>query len=147
MNPVEIPQELWDILEPSGLCRTPQQEQMERFRSSPAVDPPETSFAVHMSWMIKALVLEFPVTARKELVFVDAKSLNVDVALFENEWRIHDKWLTWQGVHRGSSCGTRTTDEPEAFLCDHAVLRVWDMMMTQLLASDYHSRILLKKSS
>ncbi|KAF3008937.1 hypothetical protein E8E13_011349 [Curvularia kusanoi] len=138
MNPVEIPQELWDILGPSGLCRTPQQEQMRRFQSSPAVDPPETSFAVHMSWMIKALVLTFPVTARKELVFVDAKSLNVDVVLFDNEWRIHNKWLTWQGAHKSSFCGASPTDEPEAFLCDHAVLRVWDMMMAQLMASDHH---------
>ena len=140
MTPYPIQRDLWDLLEKYGLCRTPQSELLKQFDTTEIVEIPPTRFATHMNWMLKAILKASPATEHMELMFVDGHFLDVDVGLFGDEWKIHDKWLTWQGTHADSFCGT-TSDEPETFTCDHAVLRVWDMMMTQLMASKKHSKI------
>lgn len=141
MNPIPIVEKLRVMLQKHGLCRTPQDELMRRFKFTKVVDIPATSFATHMNWMLTALLNASPATGSMKLLFVDGMHLEVNVGLFQHEWRVHDNWLTWQGTHRNSFCDTTPTDEPETFTCDHAVLKVWDMMMTELMSSEHHSEI------
>jgi hypothetical protein len=141
MNPIPISKELRVMLQKHGLCSTPQDELMKRFKFAKVEEIPATSFATHMRWMLTALLKASPATESMKLIFVDGMHLEVNVGLFQHEWRVHDNWLTWQGTHENSFCDTTPTDEPETFTCNHAVLKVWDMMMTELMASEHHSEI------
>jgi hypothetical protein len=143
MSPVQIPQELWDKLEEHGLCRTPQNELLHRFQSAPALESLTTTFALHIDWMLKAIMKASPATENITIVFVDGKSLDIDMSLSADECRIHDKWLTWESTHRQSLCDAVPT---ETFLCDHVVLKIWDIMMTHLIKSERYSDIALLES-
>lgn len=146
MSPVQIPQELWDKLNEQGFCRTPQDELLHRFQSAPALESPATTFAAHIDWMLKAITKASPATESISVVFVDGKSLDIDMSLSADECKIHDKWLTWQSTHRQSLCDAVPTENPEIFLCDHVVLKIWDMMMTHLVKSERYSDIAVIES-
>jgi hypothetical protein len=80
------------------------------------------------------------------IVFVEGKSLDIDMSLSADECKIHDKWLTWQGSHRQPLCDAVPTEQPEIFLCDHAVLKIWDIMITQLIKCEHYSDIAVLES-
>lgn len=103
MNPIPISKELRVMLQKHGLCSTPQDELMKRFKFAKVEEIPATSFATHMSWMLTALLKASPATESMKLIFVDGMHLEVNVGLFQHEWRVHDNWLTWQGTTRTPS--------------------------------------------
>lgn len=144
MNPVPISQDLWDIISKFGLCRTPQDELLTRFKYAGVVAAPTTRFATHVEWMLRRVLHASPVTRDMRLHFVNGMSLDVNVGLFADEWRIHNKWLTWDGAHEHSVCDAPNTKELETFTCDHAILKLWDMMMTQLVVSKDYSDVMMQ---
>lgn len=73
-----------------------------------------------------------------ELTFVAGEHLNIDGGFFAGIWKVHSKWLTWAGAHEQAFC---EEDESGIFSCDHAVLQLWDIMISQLIATGKHSRI------
>lgn len=146
MSPVQIPQDLWDKLEEHGLCRTPQDEMLHRFRSAPISESLATRYATHIDWMLKAITKASPEIENIRVVFVDGKSLDIDMSLTADECRIHDRWLTWQSTHRQSLCDALPTEDPEIFLCDHVVLKIWDIMMIHLIKSGRYNAIAVLES-
>lgn len=80
------------------------------------------------------------------LVFIDGRSLQINVGLFADEWRVHDQWVSWKVRHGNSLCDSESTDEPAIFTCDDVVLKLWDIMMTtQLMASERHSEVAVQR--
>lgn len=77
-----------------------------------------------------------------KLTFVDGKHLQIDVGFFAGTWRIHDKWLTYEGAHENTYCEESRSEEDELFSCDHTILRIWDIMISQLMASGEHPLIM-----
>ncbi|KAI4956712.1 hypothetical protein J4E86_005182 [Alternaria arbusti] len=73
-----------------------------------------------------------------ELTFVAGEHLNIDAGFFAGIWKVHSKWLTWAGAHEQAFC---EEDGSGIFSCDHAVLQLWDIMISQLIATGKHPRI------
>lgn len=141
MNPVPLPLDLWDIFRKYDLCRTPSEELHHRFKFAKVVDIPQTSFALHMDWMLKRLLLASPATKDMTLAFVDGNTLNINAGFFEDTWRIHDKWLTPTGAHEYTFCEVNDPGDSGVFTCDHAVLQLWDLMISHLMATGNHPDI------
>jgi hypothetical protein len=56
-------------------------------------------------------------------------------------WKVHDKWLLCEGAHEHTFCDTESEEESQMFTCDHAILKLWNMMMSQLMTSEAHHEI------
>jgi len=82
-----------------------------------------------------------------QLHFVDGRHLDVNVGLFADTWKMHDKWLGWEGAHEHSLFDTESAEDAQLFTCDHAVLKLWDMMMSQLMASQAHHEIAVQEGN
>ncbi|KAI4632043.1 uncharacterized protein J4E87_001513 [Alternaria ethzedia] len=138
-SPTPIHPDLWRILRKYSLCRTPREELLHRFESAEVVSSgPDTVFATSMRTMLQCLLLSSPATQEMELTFVDGEHLNIDAGFFSGTWKVHSKWLTWEGAHEQAFC---EEDESGTFSCDHAVLQLWDIMISQLIATGEHPRI------
>lgn len=70
-----------------------------------------------------------------DLEFVEGSELGIDVAFYASTFKIHAKWLTYDGVHSDSLCEENAPSNNEPFSCDHAVLKLWELMLYQLVAS------------
>ena len=124
------------------LCRAPKDELLHRFKSAKLVkftrktgDP----FAIYMRKLLKTLLLSSSATQDMNLSFVEGEHLNIDAGFFAGTWKVHNKWLTWEGAHDQAFC----EDQPlgELFSCDHAVLQLWDVMISQLMANGEHPQV------
>ncbi|KAF3029621.1 hypothetical protein E8E11_000026 [Didymella keratinophila] len=91
MSPVAISTELWDMLRNFGLCRTPQDELLDRFRIAKTVCVLSTSFAKHVDLMLGGILQASPATKNMQLHFVDGRHLDINVGLFADTWKVHDK--------------------------------------------------------
>jgi len=137
--PTPIHPDLWRILRKYSLCRTPSEELLHRFESAEVLSHgPDTIFATSIRRMLRCLLLSSPTTQKMELTFVNGEHLNIDAGFFAGTWKVHSKWLTWEGAHEQAFC---EEDELWTFSCDHAVLQLWDIMISQLIATGEHPRI------
>ena len=134
---------MWKILSKYSLCRTPAEELLHRFQFAQVVDLPKNNFAAHVNHLLKCLLQSAPATKDMELTFVDGKNLQIDVGYFAGTWRVHDKWLTYEGAHENTYCEESSSEENDLFSCDHTVLRLWDIMISQLIATGEHPRIMM----
>ena len=129
------------MLKKHDLCRTPSEELLHRFRSANAIEVPKTTFATHIDWMLRSLLKASPETKEMKLNFVDGRSLQIDAGFFDDTWRVHDKWLTYDGAHGDTFCDETDGEHSKVFACDHAVLQLWDTMIAQLKSAGKHPRI------
>jgi hypothetical protein len=144
-NPVPIDLELWKMLKIHHLCRTPAEELLHRFKFAKAVDLPQGNFATHMDRMLRCLLRSCPAIKDMKLTFVNGEHLNIDVGFFAKQWKIHNKWLTWEGAHEDTYCEELQLEESWPFSCDHAVLQLWDTMISQLIATGEHTGIMAEE--
>jgi hypothetical protein len=128
-----------------SLCRTPQEELLHRFQSAEVVTVLSNKFALHVHGMLRSLLLASPATRDMELSFVNGEHLNIDAGFFSDTWKIHNKWLTWEGAHEHTFCEEDQSAGQELFSCDHAVLQLWDIMISQLMATGTHSQIVTEE--
>ncbi|RAR04343.1 hypothetical protein DDE82_004547 [Stemphylium lycopersici] len=140
-NPVPINGELWKMLSRYFICKTPAEELLHRFKSAQVVVLPDDTFAAHVNRMLRCLLQSHPVTRHMELTFVDGEHLDIDTGFFATTWKVHNKWLTWEGAHEHVYCDEDQREGSNMFLCDHAVLRLWDIMISQLIATGDYPRI------
>ncbi|KAF2131165.1 hypothetical protein P153DRAFT_395549 [Dothidotthia symphoricarpi CBS 119687] len=145
-NPIPLDLEMWKLLRKFHLCRTPSEELHHRFKSAKVVKVPDNDFAAHMDWMLRCLLHSSVNTSAMKLTFVDGKHLQIDANYFATTWKIHQKWLTHDGSHEKVFCEEMRTDEHDTFLCDHAVLQLWDTMISQLIATGEHDCIAEEKA-
>ncbi|KAI8934992.1 hypothetical protein NX059_008658 [Plenodomus lindquistii] len=169
MDPYPLDPEMWNLIHAHGLCRTPAEELRHRFESAGVVQVPQHSFALHMERLLRCLLSSSPAMERMELNFVEGGSLDIDAGFFAETWKIHDKWLTHEGVHNGVSnytsgetpqneregifdvgqevprtfCDETSPGPHDTFACDHAVLELWDIMIAQLMDTGNHPDISL----
>lgn len=139
-NPFPLQEEMWNLLRMHQLCRTPAEELRHRFESAVPIQIPQDSFSKHVERMLRCLLLSFPAIETMEISFVDGAHLQIDAGFFTSKWRIHGKWLTHQGAHERERafCDEEAPGPHDIFLCDHAVLELWDIMITQLVdTGDY----------
>lgn len=127
--------DLWDMLSSFRLCRTPVQELLHRFDSAEEVSLPETTFALHVNRMLSCLLLSYEDTKDMDFVFVDGRQLDQDASFSGTKWKMHSKWLTYEGTHGRIFCEERDSEDENPYLCDHVVLQLWDIMMSQLAAT------------
>jgi hypothetical protein len=82
-----------------------------------------------------------------DMVFVNSEELCIDTGFFDNTWRIHGKWLTHEGAHENTFCEEAESNDQMHFSCDHVVLHLWDLMISQLKAAhkDLHPEIAQKE--
>lgn len=92
--------------------------------------------------MLECLLFSSTATQDMELTFVNGEHLNIDTGFFSDTWKVHSKWLTWEGAHEQAFC---EEDELGTFSCDHAVLQLWDIMISQLIATGEHPRIAVEE--
>jgi hypothetical protein len=140
-NPIPLDLELWKILRKYNLCRTPSEELLHRFKSATKAKVPNQSFAMHVSKMLRCLLLSFIATKAMKIEFVNGEQLRIDAGFFENTWQVHNKWLTWEGAHETAFCDDDPSDNQELFTCDHVVLQLWDIMLSQLIATGNHPQV------
>jgi hypothetical protein len=140
-NPIPLDLEMWKMFRQFKLCRTPGEELLHRFKSANKVDVPTHSFAMHVSTMLKRLLSSSPATKNMGISFVNGEQLRIDAGFFEGTWQIHNKWLTYQGAHETAFCEEEGSDSSCTFTCDHVVLQLWDIMLSQLIATGEHSRV------
>lgn len=76
-----------------------------------------------------------------ELTFVDGEHLDIDAGFFAMMWKVHNKWLTWDGAHEHVYCDEDQGRDSNIFLCDRAVLRLWEIMISQLIATGDYPQI------
>jgi len=81
-----------------------------------------------------------------EIRFVDGARLRIDASFFGKTWRVHDKWLTYEGAHESAFCDERASNQQYPFACDHAILQLYDIMLSQLTATREHSRVAAKEA-
>lgn len=75
-----------------------------------------------------------------QIEIVDAKHIGVDTAYFAPIWKINHEILTYDGAHANTECGEPQPGHDEPFFCDHAVLWLWDRMISQLVANQGFER-------
>jgi hypothetical protein len=138
-NPVPLDLEMWKMLRKYKLCRTPEEELLHRFRTAASIEIPQHSFAMHVEKMLRCLLRSSSATENMGIVFVSSEQLRIDAGFFDNTWRIHGKWLTYEGAHVNTFCEEVETNDQMHFSCDHVVLHLWDLMISQLKASHKHS--------
>lgn len=80
-------------------------------------------------------------TANMEYSFVGGQDLPFDVDLFESSWKIHDKWLTFEGAHQDTVCDQESRLAGDGFSCDHAVLQLWDKMLARVRSDPAYVQI------
>jgi len=141
MNPIPLDLELWKMLRKHDLCRTPGEELLHRFKFAKKVDVPDHSFAKHVHRMLSCLLQSAEATKNMKISFVDGAQLRIDAGYFGDTWRIHNKWLTYEGAHESAFCEERASDHQYPFACDHAVLHLYDIMLSQLTATGKHPRV------
>jgi hypothetical protein len=134
------------MLRKYDLCRTPGEEILHRFKFAKIIAVPKTSFAEHVSHMLTCLLQSFEATKSMKISFVEGARLRIDAGCFGSTWRIHDRWLTHAGAHETAYCEEPPSDDQQPFTCDHTVLEVYDIMLSQLAADGEHSRIAAKQS-
>jgi hypothetical protein len=88
-----------------------------------------------MEWMLKCCLQSHFSTLKME--FVEGSELGIDVAYSAPIFKIHAKWVTYDGVHNESLCEEDSPSNNEPFSCDHAVLELWELMLYQLVASGH----------
>jgi hypothetical protein len=137
-NPIPLDLELWKILRKYKLCRTPSEELLYRFKLAIKIEVPTQSFAMHVSKMLRCLLLSSLATKDMEIDFVNGEQLRIDAGFFGNTWQVHNKWLTWEGAHETAFCDDDPSDNQDLFTCDHVVLQLWDIMLSQLIATGDH---------
>jgi hypothetical protein len=91
--------------------------------------------------MLKCLLQSFGATDGMNITFVNGEQLRIDAGFFDNTWQIHNKWLTWEGAHKVAFCEDDREDDQEFFTCDHVVLHLWDVMLSQLVATGDHPQV------
>jgi hypothetical protein len=140
-NPVALDHELWEMLRTHDLCRTPNEELIHQFSLARKIDIPHHTFAMHVGKMLTALLQSPEATKHMKIMFVDGEQLRIDAGFFETTWRIHGRWLTYQGAHEAAYCEEEASDQQHLFTCDHYVLELWDIMLSQLAAAGEHPRV------
>jgi hypothetical protein len=103
------------------------------------------NFAAHVDRMLRCPLRSCSATKDMGLTFVNGEHLNIDAGFFANQWKIHSKWLTWVGAHENTYCEELQLDESGPFSCDHAVLQLWDTMISQLIATGVHTGIMAEE--
>ncbi|KAF2792542.1 hypothetical protein K505DRAFT_362812 [Melanomma pulvis-pyrius CBS 109.77] len=80
--------------------------------------------------------------------FVEGSNLGVDVALVESVWKIYCWWLTFDGANYDTYCEEDAPTEAgnDVFNCDHAILQLWDLVLSQIVATDGTHAKAMKKS-
>jgi hypothetical protein len=95
-------------------------------------------FAQNMQWMVQCCIQSHETTNSMDFEFVDGKDLIIDSVYLQQMWKIHNKWLTFDGAHPHPHpekfCDQRFPSEKDTFYCDHAVVQLWINMVSQLLA-------------
>ena len=91
--------------------------------------------------MLECLLRSCPATQAMNLSFVKGEHLNIDAGFFAGTWKVHNKWLTWEGAHDQAFCEENQSSGGELFSCDHAVLQLWDIMISQLMANGEHPQV------
>lgn len=129
------------MLRKYDLCRTPGEELLYRFKYAKTVSIPSHSFAMHVDKMLRYLLECSPAMKGMEVTFVDGESLQIDAGFFGSTWRVHNKWLTYDRAHEHAYCDELASDDQKAFVCDHVVLQLWDIMISQLMASGDHASV------
>jgi hypothetical protein len=99
-------------------------------------------YANNMDWMLNCCLQSCPEGNSMGFEYVDGKDLNINAAYFSPVWKIHKKWLTYEGTHQGTSCPQGFPEEGDAFCCDHVVLELWDHMISQFAATDKSSSLI-----
>jgi hypothetical protein len=135
-HPVALGNDLWKILRWFKLPRTPHEEVQHRFSCATAVTIPKEIFAQNMQWMLQCCIHSHQATKSFEFEFVDGEDLAIDSAYVQPVWKFHSKWLTFEGSHQNTFCDQQCPGEEDPFCCDHAVLHLWDHMISQYAATE-----------
>ncbi|KAF2829630.1 hypothetical protein CC86DRAFT_435472, partial [Ophiobolus disseminans] len=146
MNSVPLEIEKWKMLRKYDLCRTPGEDLLHRFRSAKKASIPDHSFPKHVHKMLTCLLQSDEATKNMKISFVDGAQLRIDAGFFGGTWRIHNKWMTHEGAHESAFCEERASDHQYPFACDHAVLQMYDIMLSQLTAAAEHPRVAAKEA-
>ncbi|KAH7075389.1 hypothetical protein BKA63DRAFT_511401 [Paraphoma chrysanthemicola] len=144
LNKISIPLDatMWKLLRQYNLCRTPAEELRHRFEFAEPITTPDQPFAKHVDRMLRCLLSSSQATKDMQIVFVDGATLQIDTGFFETTWRIHNRWLTYAGAHqRDVFCEGLDSDHQHPFVCDHVVLHLWDIMLSQLKNRDNYPEI------
>jgi len=94
--------------------------------------------------MLTYLLQSFEATKNMKLTFVEGDRLRIDAGCFDLTWRVHNKWLTHAGAHETAYCDEPLCDDQRLFTCDHAVLELYDIMLSQITADGEHPRVAAK---
>jgi hypothetical protein len=126
------------------ICRISSQKLLHRFKFASKVEIPAHSFAMHVNKMLNCVLQSSQATKNLDVIFVKGEQLRIDAGFFESTWRIHNKLLTYDGAHEMAFCEEDTPDYKDykhPFAFDHVGLQLWDIMLSQLMASGEHPRV------
>jgi hypothetical protein len=141
MNPIALNLEMWRTFCKFDLCRTPKQELSHQFKFANKVGVPPHSFAIHVNKMLNCFLQSSEATKHMDMTFVEGEQLQIDAGFFESTWQIHNTWLTYDGAHETAFCQEHTSDYQDPFTCDHVILQLWDIILSQLMTSGEHPRV------
>ena len=66
---------------------------------------------------------------------MNGEHLSIDAVIFDTTWKVHNKWLTWEGAHQHAFCEEDRSEDSVFFTCDHTALQLWDIMISHLVAT------------
>jgi hypothetical protein len=136
-NPVPLDIDMWKMRE-YQLCRTPAEERQHLFEAARNVYIPKTNFAAHVYRILRCLLQSSPLTSNMKLAFIDGQNLDIDAGFLAPTWKIRKKWLTAKGTHENVYCEEDRSDEQNMFSCDHVVMDLWDIIISQLTTAGEH---------
>jgi hypothetical protein len=71
----------------------------------------------------------------KQIVPVEAGKLGIVISHHGGEFKIDQRWFTYEGAHESSYCehsAESTATLQQTFVCDHIILFLWDNMISML---------------
>lgn len=114
------------------MCNTLDEECVKRFQKARTIQTPSDTFSQHILRAMCALLIYIPSLSETKIVVADGGKLARLIDHRNNELKIDQRWLTYDGIYEAGYCegssGTPVASS-DMFSCDHAIRILWDRIL------------------
>jgi hypothetical protein len=145
-EPTRLPAALWDILRSASPIRTPEEEQIHRFKNSELCAHPGTYYARTVQIALQACMAVFPQWKHVNVQFVRSESIPLNVFYDPQQGilKVHQKWLHFDPTHEKTLyrdfIPSKISDQQGFFFCNHIIEELLKLALPSLLGPSFRSR-------
>lgn len=137
--PFPVSKALWDLLRKHSLARTPEEEQIHRFKTSSTVPSDRDPLHIGILQALKACLSLATSLSSLDLCFVDGGGTQLDLMLDTDKdvVKIHEKWLCFDRVHKETPCDVfdlvkEGKVEKQTCFCEHVVEDLFEQVLNEI---------------